>query len=211
MAATLDSEPRVFKGDLPGWMVRDLRAIGMVACDIETTGLDPHADQIGSCQIHNPALGTALVRPVKGRAPQGLRSLLEDDRVEKVFHHAVFDLRFIQAQWQAAPRNIRCTKVAAKIVLRGEPNDALSLKPLLQRFLHVSIDKGPQLSDWAARSLTDSQIRYAAADVEHLIPLLAALIAVADPERRELIDRCFVHLPTRVTLELEGYGDVFAY
>mgnify|MGYP006194651211 CR=1 FL=1 len=37
-------------------------------------------------------------------------------QVQKVFHHAPFDLRFMVAQWNVTPRNIACTKVASKML-----------------------------------------------------------------------------------------------
>ena len=69
-----------------------------------------------------------------------------------------------------------------------------------------------RVSDWSSPELTKRQLLYACNDVLYLEPL-------AERMRAELIERglwslarrCFEHLPTRVELELDGYGDVFVY
>ena len=87
-----------------------------------------------------------------------------------------------------------------------------SLKPLLERYLGISLDKSLQRSDWLSSRLTKEQLAYAIADVVYLVPLLEQL-------ERELQTRgllglareCFAHIPARVRLELLGYPDVYTY
>jgi len=128
----------------------------------------------------------------------------------KVFHHAPFDLRFLTGRWGATPRNVACTKVASKLLDKGDVDH--SLKALLLRHLGVRIDKDERLSDWSADTLTESQVRYAANDVRFLIPLLACLQQGLEAAGRwNLALACFLHLPTRAALEVGSFGDVFAY
>jgi ribonuclease D len=122
----------------------------------------------------------------------------------------MFDLRFMSAAWDASPANVACTKIAAKLMLL--PHREQSLAPLARRYLGVHLDKGEQVSDWTASELTDSQLKYAAADVRHLQGLLESLRKdLAKEDRWELAQACFAHLPVRVALELQGLDDVFVY
>src|SRR5512142_1579877 len=92
---------------------RALRA-GILAWDIETTGLDWRQDRIGTVQVQI-ADRSCVVR-INGDVPHRLKALLEDTNVLKVMHHAMFDLRFLVHRWQATPSNVVCTKIAAKLV-----------------------------------------------------------------------------------------------
>jgi ribonuclease D len=60
--------------------------------------------------------------------------------------------------------------------------------------------------------LSAEQIEYAANDVVHLPPLLNALEHSLQREGLDdLYEQCCAFLPARVSLELGGYPDVFAY
>jgi len=185
-------------------------AAPLLACDIETTGLDWSNDRIAMIQLYAADAPAAIVR-VNGKVPERVAALLEDDRIVKVFHHAMFDLRFIARQWRLNVRNVRCTKIAAKLLY---PNDRArqSLNALVADHLGITIDKGEQLSDWSARRLSSSQLAYAANDVVHLPALLSVLREhLSDAGLWELALACFAHVPARVKLDVGGFGDPFSY
>jgi ribonuclease D len=207
-----DVPVRVLGGDLPGSIADDFALSRRIAWDIETTGLDWRRDRIGTCQLFSEAVG-AVVVTVSEHRPSALARLIEDSAVEKVFHHAPFDLRFMVSAWDVSPVAIRDTKVASKILDPAAPNETHSLQQLVSRYLGVSLPKGAvRVSDWSAPELTDEQIRYAASDVLHLLRLLDAMETVLRASgRAELYDSCCAFLPARVTLELGDFPDVFAY
>lgn len=199
------------RGDVTASFDSEVRETGIVAWDIETSGLDWALDQIGTCQLRTPSGSTQIVQ-MDGSIPERLGSLLEAERVTKVFHHAPFDLRFLRYHWKVAPRNIACTKILAKIVTPGLTTKEYSLKPLLERHLGVRIDKGQQVSDWLASSLSDEQLKYAATDVEYLLPLLELLLSEARAVgAADLVEATFQYIPVRVETDIRGCGDVFAY
>src|SRR5688572_22081989 len=103
-----------------------LRAAGRVAWDIETTGLDWDSDRIATCQIYSVDTGPIIVQ-LNGHVPTQLCGLLRDEQVVKVFHHAPFDLRFMRAQWGVQARNVKCTKIASKLLFPTLPSEAHSL------------------------------------------------------------------------------------
>lgn len=205
---TLEREVRVFNGDIDRPTFARLLSSPMLAWDIETTGLDWHTDRIGTIQVHDRG-NVVVVRGLETQ-PQYLTRLLETPDTPKVFHHAMFDLRFMAATWGALASNVSCTKIAAKL-LRLPPIEQ-SLAPLLHRYLGVKLDKTEQTSDWVGRRLSDAQLAYAAADVLHLETLIGCLRG--DLEARgmwSLATACFDHLPARVALEIHEFPDVFVY
>ena len=203
-------ETVVLDGDLSQDIVDVLLRSEVIAWDIETSGLDWRSDQIGLCQIVAADGPVFVVRPT-WKKPERLLRLLHNGSVKKIFHHAMFDLRFMCHQWGAFPYNVACTKIASKLL---DPKRELehSLKDLLQRYLGVLISKAERTSDWLTLDLTDAQLRYAATDVVHLIPLMEELERYLQKEKISgLAYSCFAHLPTRVYLDVLGYGDVYSY
>jgi len=185
-------------------------AAGMVAWDIETSGLDWKTDRIALCQVYAPNHGTELVR-LGADLPIRLMKLLSDRDIRKIFHHAMFDVRFMMFQWKVSPRNVVCTKIASKVLRRSEGPEH-SLQELLRSSLGVKIDKGPRLSNWEAPQLERGQLAYATNDVVHLPQLLEWLSdALQRANRYDLAEACWAHIPTRARLEIGGFPDVYQY
>lgn len=208
---TTTATPQLVEGDLSNAQLGHFLACDRVAWDIETSGLDWRSGSIGTCQLHAPELGTFIVHPF-GKRPANLMRLLATGDVIKVFHYAPFDLRWMSGHWRVSPAAIECTKLASRLLDRTEDSAAHSLKHLLQVNLGVEIDKGQRLTDWLSEHLTPAQLAYAAADVEHLLPLLDSLQKqLANEGLLDLYRRCADFLPTRVQLEVGVWPDVFGY
>ena len=183
----------------------------IVAIDIETSGLDWRSQRIGLCQIAIPSGEVALLKAKKNSRPEKFLSLLGNASIQKIFHHAMFDLRFLAYHWSAKPANITCTKIASKLI-DPEQIEGHSLDCLLERYLNVTIDKAERQSDWLTWDLSDSQLAYASSDVIYLPKLFASLSAQLEKRGRwDLAQRCFAHIPTRVELDIKGFRDVYNY
>jgi ribonuclease D len=199
------------EGDLTGEQLCLLLSCERVAWDIETSGLDWRAGSIGTCQLHAAEVGTFIVRSVS-KLPMNLMRLLATAEVTKVFHYAPFDLRWMSGHWGVSPAAIECTKLASRLLDRTEDSAAHSLRHLLQVNLGIEIDKGQRLTNWLSDDLTPAQLAYAAADVDHLLPLLDSLHKqLANDGLLDLYRRCAEFLPTRVQLEVGAWPDVFGY
>jgi ribonuclease D len=199
----------VFEGDLDERSFSRALGAPLIAWDTETTGLDWRSERIAIVQLKVDE-STFVVR-VNGRNPPRLKALLEDPTILKIFHHAMFDLRFMAHYWDATPLHVACTKIASKLVNPETPCSEHSLGPLVDRYLGVKLDKGLQTSDWTG-DLTAAQLRYAADDVRYLPDLYAKLDR--EIRRKGLLDlreRCYAHLRTLVELDVGGFPDVFAY
>jgi len=203
--------PELFTGDLDEDFVGHVFGESRVAWDIETTGLDPRCESIGTCQIATSER-VGIVRIVGNGAPDRLLGILGSPDVCKVFHHAPFDLRFMIHHWGATPARIGCTKVLAKILEPGLGPGMYSLQSLLARYLGVSIDKGQRRSDWLASELSREQVEYATGDVLHLLPLFDLLFeGCVEAGLADLAHGSLSYLPARAVLDLRECGDVFSY
>ncbi|MFG2018944.1 ribonuclease D [Actinomadura geliboluensis] len=201
----------IVKGDISESAFQLLRGSDCIAWDIETSGLDWRTEKIGTCQIYAPETGV-IVTQISSTVPTYLRQLLIDPGVPKIFHHAIFDLRFMAHAWKAEPSNIRCTKVASKLLWPKIDSDQHSLKALLNRVLNVRISKAQRLTDWTSNTLTYAQIEYASGDVKYLPKLLETL----QQEMRsagldDLFSKCMEFMPARVELDLGEWPDIYSY
>lgn len=84
-----------------------------------------------------------------------------------ILHAGVQDLEVLDLATGTIPSRVFDTQIAAGFL--GQANG--SLKLLLDRYLNVSLPKGDRLTDWLQRPLSNDQLRYAAADVDHLLDL----------------------------------------
>jgi len=204
-------EVTVTTGDLQAEFLLAAFDARRVAVDIETTGLDWKSNRIGTVQVHVPDYGTTIVRKIADR-PRRLIELITSVRVQKVFHHAPFDLRFMAHHWDVRPVNVADTKLASQILEPHADHKDHSLAPLVKRHFGVRLDKSVRFSDWLTEDLSHEQLRYAAQDVKYLLPLLDILTETAiDEGVADLIEASYAYLPVRVTTDLRGCGDVFAY
>lgn len=202
---------RLHKGDLPA----DFIAAPVVAIDTETLGLNPHRDRLCLVQLSNGDGTADLVQVPKGAdaasAPNLLR-LLTDPAVVKLFHFGRFDIAVMEKTFGVTTSPVFCTKIASR--LARTYTDRHGLKDLVRELLGVDLSKQQQSSDWAAETLTDPQLQYAASDVLYLHGCKEKLEAMLAREgRTELAQACFAFLPARAALDLAGWPeeDIFAH
>jgi ribonuclease D len=88
-----------------------------------------------------------------------------------VMHAASQDLEVLQRSCGTIPSTLFDTQVAAGFLGFSTP----SLTSLVGRVLDVDLPKASRLTDWLQRPLRPEQLRYAAADVAHLLELTAVL------------------------------------
>jgi ribonuclease D len=200
---------RLHRGDLPA----DVSYGSVVAIDTETLGLNPLRDRLCLVQLSAGDGNADVVQIAPGQtAAPRLAALLADRSVEKIFHYARFDVAVLFHAFGVMAEPIFCTKIASR--LTRTYTDRHGLKDLVKDLLDIDISKQQQSSDWAADTLTDAQLAYAAADVTHLHQLRGKLSMRLDREgRRGLADACFRFLPTRARLDLAGWAeeDIFAH
>lgn len=202
---------RYHQGDIPASDAA--RYTGAIAIDTETLGLVPRRDRLCVVQL-SPGDGTAdVIRIAAGQkqAPN-LVALLADPARQKIFHYGRFDIAVLFHTFGVTTTPVFCTKVASRLVRTY--TDRHGLRDNLRELLDVDISKAQQQTDWAAETLSQAQLEYAASDVLHLHALRDKLTErLLRDERIEHATACFEFLPTRAKLDLLGWGetDIFAH
>jgi ribonuclease D len=207
----MSTKPRLHlhRGDLPA----SLSLGPLVAIDTETLGLNPHRDRLCLAQLSSGDGESHLVQfGAGGYDAPNLRRLLTDPAVTKLFHFARFDVAVFKQYLGVVTRPIYCTKIASRLVRTY--TDRHGLKDLCKELLEVDLSKESQSSDWAAETLTQKQLEYAASDVLYLHRLKQRLDVMLSREgRAHLAEAAFAFLPTRAELDLGGWAedDIFAH
>ena len=194
--------------DLPS--ETSLKNATTIAIDGEFSGLNPLTDKLHLLQLSD---GSDMVHFVKfnGKynAPH-LRSLLENEKIKKIFHFGRADLGFLKQHLSINVRNIFDTKIASKICRKFTSNHGL--KDLSKDLIGIKLDKEMQTSDWGKEEYTKEQIQYAANDVLYLHKIKGELEKILKRENKnEIAEECFKFLETRTTLDLNGLGDIFEH
>ncbi|MCK7594117.1 ribonuclease D [Pseudomarimonas salicorniae] len=149
-----------------------LPASGDLGVDCEFVRERTFWPQLGLVQL---AAGgrIALLDPLALDDPAALKALFE--RAGRVLMHAPGeDFECFLHRYGWLPQPLFDTQLAAAFVGRGV---GLGYRALVQQVVGVEVDKGETRSDWLRRPLSESQLHYAAADVEHLQQLADTLAA----------------------------------
>ena len=194
---------KYYENDLPEKL--DLGDI--VAIDTETMGLNPARDKLCLIQLSSGNGICHLVKIIDSRKkPKNLLKLLNNSKVQKIFHFARFDVAILKHTFKIHIKNIYCTKIASK--LARTYTDKHGYKDLCRELLNETISKVEQSSDWGGRLSTD-QKNYAASDVLHLHKIKNKLDAILERENRTNIAKaCFEFISHRTDLDLYGWQEV---
>ena len=194
----------LYQDDLPQGL--DLGA--SVAIDTETMGLNPHRDRLCLVQISSGDGQAYLVKMSHPQKPAPrLAALLADEKVEKLFHFARFDLAALIHSIGPINGPVYCTKIASKLCRTY--TDRHGLSELVREILSQDMSKQQQSSDWGAAELSPDQLKYAASDVLYLHQLQATLNERLEREgRMDIAKSCFAFLKTRAEMDLIGFDEV---
>ncbi len=159
----------------------------MCAIDTETTGLDPRQGAKPTLfQYHSARYGTYTVQlPENNTIPRNVVLLLTSTYITKVAHHAPFDMMMLYYWYHVMAQNIKCTKIAAKVLDPTRKEGSQSLGPLLERKLGIRLEKNQEirLSGFQGE-LSQAQIDYAEQDVQHLVQLYHVMCREMTEEQR---------------------------
>jgi len=194
---------KYYENDLP----ESLDLGNIVAIDTETMGLNPARDRLCLIQLSSGNGTCHLVKIIDLRKkPKNLLKLLNNVKVQKIFHFARFDVAVLKHTYDINIKNIYCTKIASK--LARTYTDKHGYKDLCRELLNKTISKVEQSSDWGGK-LTKDQKEYAASDVLHLHKIKKKLDSILVREDRiNLAKACFEFISHRTDLDLYGWQDV---
>lgn len=143
-----------------------IRKAPVLALDTEGASFHRFVDRIYLLQLSTRDQH-AIIDPLPIATPALLGQIVEDPKVEVVFHDADYDLRLLHQDYGWQIRNVFDTRIAAQLL----GIKAFGLAALLERSFGLKLDKKHQRADWSMRPLTDDMLDYAAQDTMHLLGL----------------------------------------
>jgi DNA polymerase-1 len=152
-----------------------IKQANILAVDTETTGLDPHTAKIRLIQIAAAGLPVFVI-DCFSFLPDGtdiIKDILET-RAVKIFQNAKFDLQFFM-QINIFPCPIFDTMLAGQLLRTSGGPSRFGLDVLAKHYLDEILPKDEQKSDWSG-VLTESQLMYAANDVDVLFRLREVMV-----------------------------------
>ncbi len=177
-----------------------------IAIDCEFMGLNVERDRLCLVQISSGNNDAHIIQLNKDKynAPN-LKKLLNDEKINKIFHYARADLLFIKKYLNINVENISCTKIMSKIA--RSYTDKHGLKDLIKEFIGIDVSKQLQTSDFGGE-LSNKQLQYCANDVVHLHKIYEGLNNILIRENRlDLYNKAVKFLPTRVDLDFASFKE----
>ncbi len=193
---------KLHKNDLPD----EIKFSDKIAIDCEFTGLNIERDRLCLIQISNGINDAHIVQLDKDsyNAPN-LKTLLDNKKINKLFHFARADLLFIKKYLKVNVENIDCTKIMSKIA--RSYSDRHGLKDLIKEFMGIDVSKQLQ-SSYFGGDLSDKQLKYCAQDVVYLHKIYDSLRSILEREKRiNLYNETIKFINTRVDLDLASFKD----
>jgi len=198
---------KLHKDDLPDQLVLS----DNIAVDCEFMGLNVERDKLCLVQISTGNKDAHIVKLNRDtyNAPN-LKKILEDKKVNKIFHYARADLLFIKKYLKANVQNINCTKLMSK--LARSYSDKHGLKDLIKEFTGDEISKNLQSSDFGGE-LSEKQLQYCAKDVIYLHKIYKSLRDILVREKRDILyDEAINFIHSRVNLDLASFtSDIWSH
>ncbi len=192
----------IYNYDIPD----NFKAGDSLAVDSETMGLNPKRDKLCLIQISKGDDVCSLIKiDLSKKKPVNLIKIFKNNKIQKIFHYARFDVAVFKYNFKINVKNIYCTKLASKLVRTY--TDKHGYKDLCSELLNKNISKLEQSSDWGG-ILTKEQQKYAATDVLYLHRLRDKLNKMLLREKREkLAKACFNFIEHRSDLDIIGWAD----
>src|SRR3954464_10931399 len=172
--------------------LNEISGVTELALDTEGASFHRFLDRIYLLQLSTRDR-SAIIDPLPIGSPAKLGQLLQDPKVEVVFHDADYDLRLVHQDYGWHVTKIFDTRVAAQLL----GIKSFGLAALLEQYFDVKLDKKHQRADWSMRPLTPDMLEYAAQDTRYLLQL-------RDQMRSELGRRGRLHWAEEEFARLEG-------
>jgi ribonuclease D len=168
---TLPSTLPVYIVSQPDHLVsaaREMAGVEAVALDTESNSFYRYPEQLCLIQVATRDK-VYLIDAITLRDLAPLKAVLEDGSTVKAVHGADYDIRSLDRHGALHIRNLYDTSIAARFAGMAQ----FGLAALLKDLMGITIDKSKRLqrTDWGRRPLSPEVLRYAAADVHHLLAL----------------------------------------
>ncbi len=153
-------------------LCRKWRSCKMLAVDTEFMRSQTYYPIVGLLQV-NDGEENYLIDPVAIKDYSAFAAILVDENIIKILHSCSEDLEVFQRALGVVPQNVFDTQIAAAMCGYGF---SVGYARLVHAVLEQQLPKEETRSDWLQRPLSQSQLDYAAIDVEYLFQLANILI-----------------------------------
>jgi len=139
----------------------------------------------------------ALIDPVAIDDLSPFWQLLTNENITKVLHACSEDLEVFLTAGNCKPVNLIDSQIMMSFLGHGL---SLGYAAMVQHYTGIELDKSESRTDWMKRPLTEKQLAYASADVDHLFSIYpkllaeitqAGFLAYAKLETQSMIDKKF--------------------
>lgn len=137
-----------------------------IAIDTESNSLYAYQERVCLIQFSTPEQDF-LLDPLALPELQALKPLFENDKIEKIFHAAEYDLICLKRDFGFTFSNLFDTMIAARILGYKK----VGLGNMLAQKFGVNVNKKFQKANWGKRPLSDEMLNYARLDTHYLIKL----------------------------------------
>jgi ribonuclease D len=190
-------------------LIQHLQRERQIAVDTESNSLYAYRERVCLIQISTRA-EDFVIDPL-ALDVSGLGAILEEPRIEKVFHAAEYDVMCLKRDYNFRFVALFDTMIAARILGHKQ----IGLGNLLEEHFGVQVDKRYQRADWSQRPIPVDQLRYAQHDT-HYLPALSDILRdlLAQSGRLEEALEVFAGLnalpPAAHSFDMEGYWRINA-
>jgi ribonuclease D len=175
-----------------------------IALDSEFMRVDTFYPILALIQI-NDGSESYLIDPISIDEWQPLNDIFTNEKIVKVLHSPSEDFDAFFHNLGVLPKPIFDTQLAASMASQG---GIMGYQKLVKHILDVDLDKGETRSDWMKRPLSDSQLHYAAEDVNYLLEISQKLedILVQQGRLDWLLEDCDNMLTNWLENQKAGYS-----
>jgi len=152
----------------------------LLAVDTEFMRSQTYYPKAALLQV-NDGENNVLIDPTANIDFSALKALFADPAITKALHSCSEDLEVFHRIFSTVPVNILDTQIAAAALGYGF---SIGYGKLVEAILKIELPKSETRSDWLQRPLSQSQISYAAVDVEYLYTLAELFITALEEKNR---------------------------
>jgi ribonuclease D len=144
-------------------VVAQLKREPLIAVDTESNSLYAYRERVCLIQISTRS-ADYIIDPLEKLDVSLLAPLMDNPRIEKVFHAAEYDLMTMKRDFGFTFRNLFDTMIAARIC----GHKGIGLGALLAEIAGIDVDKSHQRDNWGKRPLPEDSLHYAQMDTHYL-------------------------------------------
>jgi len=138
----------------------------IIGVDTESDSLYVYHEKV--CLIQLSTLDfDYLIDPLKIKNLHPLFDVFLNEKIEKVFHAAEYDIMCLKRDFNFQFSNVFDTMIASRVLGK----DKIGLSNLLKKYFNLDINKKYQRANWGRRPLSEDMINYASVDSHYLIEL----------------------------------------